>query len=168
MDQNTLTTIKAWLDSLDPSVHGWIGDYLNKKNKVIYIIDYRYASEFKPTAEQIEELGDMDTELMFIYDTINHNPVEVKPISVSNYGNELAKNGEFWKELMKGYSTRGREKSIIGPASGGFILLGPSSSEQNIVNILSKSDEVMGNIIKVNKVTIANHKVIHAVVDSDL
>lgn len=175
---NQTNTIREWVDNLNPALQVWLKDYLDCKlnkssspgGKIYYIIDYKYANKFIPTAEQIEELGDLDTEIMFIYDTINSESIQIRSISGSPRANEIAKNQAFWIELTKGYSASRKGnynvKSIIGPKSGGFLVYGPSNQEYDIVKILSQSDKLMGRVETITHATIAKQNVIHMFVDS--
>jgi hypothetical protein len=175
---NQTANIREWVDNLNPALQVWLKDYLDSKlnkssslgGKIYYIIDYKYADNFIPTAEQIEELGDLDTEIMFIYDTINHTPIHIRSISGSPRANEIAKNQAFWTELTKGYaaSQKGNYniKSIIGPKSAGFLVYGPPNQEYDIIKILSQSDKLMGRVETITHTTIAKQNVIHMFVDS--
>lgn len=186
--QNTLINprilpIKQWVDNLDPTLQLWLKDYINQKLeapadltnvpgvKNYYIFDYRYASEFRPSSELTEQLEAVGAEIMFIYDTIHHNPIQIKPISGTNEANQIAQNKKFWGELMKGYLTFKQNgdhsvRSIIGPASAGIFIYAPPKKEHEIFRILGQADESMVGIEDVKHEIIAGHKVIHAKIDA--
>ncbi len=175
---NQTANIRDWVDNINPALQVWLRDYLDNKinkssspgGKIYYIIDYKYANNFIPTAEQIEELGDLDTEIMFIYDTINYRPINIRSISCSPRANEIAKNNSFWTELTKGYLAVQKSNyninSIIGAMSGGFLVYGPPNQEYDIIKILSQSDKTMGRVENVTHTTIAKNNVIRMFVDS--
>lgn len=186
---NKTQPIKQWIDKLDPELQSWIKDYIIAKHntkidlsgipglKNYYAFDYRYASEFPDlTPDQSQQLKDIGAEIMFIYDTINHNPIQIKPVSGSTEANQIASNQKFWSHMMKGYLAGQKGdygiKSIIGPASGGLFIYAPPNSEHKIFQVLS---EIEGNncMVRIDDVDhkivpggLSGIKVIHVKVDA--
>lgn len=183
MNTSSAQNIKKWVDNIDTTHQIWLKDYLNQKLKTVeepekeaknyYVFDYRYASNFPaPTPSQTTQLRSIGAEIMFIYDTINHFPIQIKPISGTKEANHIATNQNFWGELMRGYVDGMRRNygvnSIIGPASGGLIVYAPSNQEHKIFRIL---DQIEGNgsMVGIDDViheTISGQSVIHVKVDA--
>lgn len=187
--------IQKFVDSLDPTHQLWLKNYLNQKlqpttvqevvakevvakevtnnEQQIYIFDYRYADAFPNlTPEQVNQLKSIGAELMFIYDTIHHDPIRLRNVGVTLEAYKLVKNTIFWGDLCKGYNTcytkeDPRWNGVIGPASAGLILCAPPNSEYKIFSILETIDDSLQSIDNVEHLTFGNQKVVHVKVDAE-